>query len=204
MDHMMPEMDGIEATARIRLLENKKHIPIVALTANAVSGSREMFLENGFNDFLSKPVNTKKLNSVLEKWIPVEKQKKYTETAVEQNTVELTIEGIDVKKGISMMRGNVSGFIQVLSVFYKDGFEKLSTLKECLETGNIQLFTIHIHALKSASANIGAMEIAENALKLEKAGHNNDLSYINSAIPDFYLKLETLLGNIDKAVPVNK
>ena len=77
MDHLMPEMDGIEATAAIRAWEasgSRPSIPIIALTANAISGMREMFLENGFNDFLSKPIDTFKLNAILENWIPGEKR----------------------------------------------------------------------------------------------------------------------------------
>ncbi len=78
MDHRMPEMDGIETTHRIRALGDEdpyyKNVPIIALTADAVSGIKETFLENGLNDFLSKPIDTIKLNSVLEKWIPREKQ----------------------------------------------------------------------------------------------------------------------------------
>jgi CheY-like chemotaxis protein len=74
MDHMMPEMDGIEATARIRAMGGKyEFLPIVALTANAVQGVREMFLANGFNDFLSKPVNTGELVRILENWLPPHK-----------------------------------------------------------------------------------------------------------------------------------
>ena len=82
MDHLMPGMDGVETTAKIRKFgeENEYflHMPIVALTANAVSGMREFFLENGFSDFMSKPVDVVKLNSVLEKWIPKEKRIKLT------------------------------------------------------------------------------------------------------------------------------
>jgi CheY-like chemotaxis protein len=78
MDHLMPEIDGMETTKRIRALGEEdpyySNVPIVALTANAVSGTREMFLGNGFNDFLSKPIDTIKLNSILEKWIPREKK----------------------------------------------------------------------------------------------------------------------------------
>jgi CheY-like chemotaxis protein len=78
MDHLMPEIDGIETTKRIRALGEDDtfftKIPIIALTANAVIGTKEMFLENGFNDFLSKPIDTVKLNSILEKWIPREKK----------------------------------------------------------------------------------------------------------------------------------
>ena len=81
MDHMMPEMDGIETTKRIREWENKqpdtdKQLPIIALTANAVSGMREMFLLHGFNDFISKPIEISKLDRILEKWIPKDKQLK--------------------------------------------------------------------------------------------------------------------------------
>jgi PAS domain S-box-containing protein len=78
MDHRMPEMDGIETTHRIRAMGDQdpyyKNVPIIALTADAVSGVKEMFLESGLNDFLSKPIDTIKLNSVMEKWIPREKQ----------------------------------------------------------------------------------------------------------------------------------
>jgi len=74
MDHMMPEMDGIKATKIIRKFNAE--IPIVALTATAVVGMKEMFLENGFDDFLSKPIDTRKLNEILEKWIPKNKQEK--------------------------------------------------------------------------------------------------------------------------------
>ncbi|MDR2575026.1 MAG: response regulator [Treponema sp.] len=78
MDHRMPDMDGVETTHRIRALGDEepyyKNVPIIALTADAVSGIKEMFLQNGFNDFLSKPIDTIKLDSILEKWIPREKQ----------------------------------------------------------------------------------------------------------------------------------
>ncbi|MDR2594483.1 MAG: response regulator [Fibromonadaceae bacterium] len=72
MDHMMPEMNGIEATKRIRKMY--ANLPIIALTVNAVSGAKEMFLSNGFSDFLSKPIDIIKLNSILEKWLPEDKR----------------------------------------------------------------------------------------------------------------------------------
>ena len=82
MDHMMPDMDGVEATAAIRM--RNKDIPIIALTANAVSGMREMFLENGFSDFLAKPIDVANLDEILSRWIPAEKR------AVNQNNPEQT------------------------------------------------------------------------------------------------------------------
>ena len=89
MDHMMPEMDGIEATGIIRAWEKEQarkvqlseseRIPIVALTANAVSGMREMFLEKGFNDFLAKPIDVSKLDEMLDRWIPEGKRERRKE-----------------------------------------------------------------------------------------------------------------------------
>jgi CheY-like chemotaxis protein len=78
LGHMMPGMDGIETTAAIRALEGDyfKKLPVIALTASAISGMREMFLENGFNDYLSKPIELSRLNEVMEKWIPKSKQRK--------------------------------------------------------------------------------------------------------------------------------
>jgi CheY-like chemotaxis protein len=74
MDHMMPKMDGMEATQAIRKLGGEyERLPIIALTANAVSGMREMFLNNGFSDFISKPIRMQELNKVLKKWMPPEK-----------------------------------------------------------------------------------------------------------------------------------
>ena len=82
MDHMMPDMDGIETTAAIRGLEGEyfRTVPIIALTANAVVGMREMFIENGFNDFLAKPIDVTKLDDILDRWIPEEKRKEKKET----------------------------------------------------------------------------------------------------------------------------
>ena len=79
MDHWMPEMDGVEAAKQIRSLNGYcGNIPIIALTANAISGIQDMFMENGMNGFLAKPIDTVKLNSVLEQWIPKEKRKSPT------------------------------------------------------------------------------------------------------------------------------
>jgi CheY-like chemotaxis protein len=78
MDHMMPEMDGVEAVGIIRAMpdERCRTTPVIALTANAVSGMRDMFLENGFSDFLPKPIEIAKLDALLQKWIPESKRLK--------------------------------------------------------------------------------------------------------------------------------
>jgi len=180
MDHMMPEMDGIEATKLIR--KTHANLPIVALTANAVSGTKEMFLSNGFSDFLSKPIDIIKLNSILEKWLPEEKQEKTTETAHTSSNVN----------------------IEILDTFYKDGLKKIKEIKECLETENYSLYTIYIHALKSASASVGALDLSEKAKLLEKAGKQGDFTYIKHNTSKFLTALETLLDSINATLLENK
>jgi len=213
MDHMMPEMDGIEATKRIRELETAycKNLPIVALTANAVAGTKEMFLSNGFNDFLSKPIDTIKLNSILEKHIPKEKREKVTETergrlsVCESNSnANFEIEGIDIKRGIATVGGTLELYIQILATFYRDGVTKIEEIKKCLETDNYPLYTTYVHALKSASANIGALDLSEIAKSLETAGRKEDLAFIKLHNAQFLMALEVILSNINTALSANK
>ena len=174
MDHMMPDMDGVEAAKCIR--EQGYELPIIALTANAVSGVKEMFLANGFNDFLSKPIDMAKLNAILNRWIPEEKQ-------VEAEEV--------FKNEISL---------QTLAVFYNDGIEKIAEIKECLKNKNYSLYTIHVHALKSALANIGAMDISDAAKALEKG----DPKFIKEHTDKFLTDLKQLLNNINERLKSRK
>jgi len=175
MDHMMPDMDGVEATKIIRDMGFK--LPIVALTANAVSGTKEMFLENGFNDFLSKPMDLAKLDFTLEKWIP-KKKRKHARGVVRSKQDNL----------------------QTLSVFYKDGVERIEKINQCLETENYSLYTIHVHALKSASANVGAKEISKWAEGLEMAGKRGDIEFIKSNTQHFLTKLRHYLDDLNAKI----
>jgi len=206
MDHMMPDMDGVETTKRIRELESKDerylHLTIVALTANAVSGVREMFLSNGFSDFMSKPIDTKKLDEMLEKWLPKEKREKATEEIKNEanSEIKIKIEGVDIRKGISMTGGTFESYAQTLTAFYKDGLKKIEEIKKCLETDNYPLYTTYVHALKSASASLGASDLSEQAKVLEIAGRQEDASFIRLQNPKFLTSLEILLNNIDTAL----
>jgi len=209
MDHRMPVMDGVETTARIRALggeePNCSNLPIIALTANAVSGMKEMFLLSGFDDFLSKPIDTLLLNAILEKWIPREKQQKGptvqdVSTAAHAGETNITIEGLNVHKGIATTGGTISYYMETLATFYSDGLEKIRAVKECLAAGNLPLYTTHVHALKSASANIGADALSEAAKALELAGMQKDFAYIEKHNTALLTALESLLGRIKDAV----
>jgi len=205
MDHMMPEMDGIETTKQIRKMGGYTELPIIALTANTVSGAKGMFLANGFDDFMSKPIDTVKLNAMLAKWLPEKKREKAPEIVYEsKSNVDLEIDGIDVKKGLAMVGGDLKIYMEILSTFYRDGVNKINEIKKCLETNNYNLYTIYVHALKSASANIGALDLSEMAKSLEMAGKQLDLAYIKLYNPDFLKALEALLNNIDIVLSKNK
>ena len=204
MDHMMPEMDGIETVARIRELgateDYYKNVPVVALTANAVVGMKEMFLENGFNDFLSKPIDTNKLGEILRKWIPKQKQEKQSgKPDIEIATPlshDIKVTGVDINKGVAMAGGTLASYLDTLAVFHRDLDKKIRELGECLKTDNLDLYMIHVHALKSAAANVGAEDISKTAGELEIASRQKDVGFINRRSGQFLADLKTLLSSI--------
>jgi CheY-like chemotaxis protein len=219
MDHMMPEMDGIETTAIIRKLEKeqdstsfiagetrsdngnlRQQIPIVALTANAVVGMREMFIEKGFNDFISKPVDVSKLDEILDRWIPKDKKTASNEQdkppQKDTNSLFPDIPNVDTAKGIAMLRGNSALYMKVLSMFCKEADERLPHLQTIPEANTLPAFIIHIHSLKGVSASIGAQKISSYAAELEAAGKAADMAFIREHLPDFTLQLAKLGKNI--------
>jgi CheY-like chemotaxis protein len=215
MDHKMPDMDGFEATMRIRKMGIEdgycKDVPIIALTANAISGIREDFLKNGFNDFMSKPIDTVKLDFILEKWLPKSKQKRVSKEsdedapAIASDTAEeIDIEGINAEKGVLLSGGSVELFYETLAIYYRDGREKINEIKNCLKNGDLKLYTIHVHALKSASANVGANELSEAAALLEEAGDRGDVSHIETYTPGFLTALDLLLERINGVLEERK
>jgi len=227
MDHMMPEMDGIETTAIIRAWEKeqqeknaknfaggkiqknlRKQVPIVALTANAVMGMREMFFENGFNDFLAKPIDVFKLDEILDRWIPKEKRENNKEqitTSNEQLPGKYSpfpnITGVDTAKGIALTGGTVTAYKQVLSIFSKDAEDRLPLLQKTQEADlsladSLLAFVTQVHALKSASASLGAEEVSAEAAALETAGRAGDIASIKKRLPVFVELLAALVKNI--------
>jgi len=208
MDHMMPEMDGVEAVYYIREWENKKNdgvrIPIVALTANAVFGVREMFIEKGFDDFLAKPIDVSALDEILNRWIPREKRENGSDAKQNTESSFPPIKGIDVQKGITMTGGTEAGYIAVLSVFCKDVKERLKVLRGTLKEKSLSSFITHVHALKSASAAIGAAEVSSQAASLEKAGKGEDNTHINENLDKFIENLSGLATEINTVLNAGK
>jgi signal transduction histidine kinase/CheY-like chemotaxis protein/HPt (histidine-containing phosphotransfer) domain-containing protein len=205
MDHMMPGMDGIEAAAAIRAQEaerNEKNVPVIALTANAVSGMKEMFLEKGFSDYLSKPIEIAKLDEMMSRWIPAEKQIK-TGRGIKRETFSgesgILIPGVDTKKGINMTGGTEAGYRKVLSQFYKDALERLPVFADP-PGGNLAAFTAQAHAVKSAAGTIGAAKVSAEAAALEAAGKAGDAAAVREGLPRFHEHLTELVGGIGRAL----
>ncbi|GHU89005.1 hypothetical protein FACS1894202_06240 [Clostridia bacterium] len=202
MDHMMPKMDGLEATARIRATGNDT--PIIALTANAIYGVRDMFIRAGMNDLLTKPIELRRLNEILERWLPRDKQLPTEEPAVrviEEPT--LVIAGVNTEKGIEYSGGSEDYYVRVLETFRRNGSSYVNTIRGCLESGDLPLYTISVHALKSAAANIGADDISMTAFDLETAGKRGDAQYVSVNTPMFLDSLEKLMRNIIWALNQN-
>jgi signal transduction histidine kinase/CheY-like chemotaxis protein/HPt (histidine-containing phosphotransfer) domain-containing protein len=206
MDHMMPGMDGIEATACIRAMEDialyYRETPVVMLTANAISGQREIFLKNNVDDFLAKPIEMQKLAAILEKWIPDKKKTDAAPPPVNGGGGRKlpVITGINTQAGLANSGGSLNAYCNILSIFSRDIQDRIGGIRDAVEAGELTSYTIIVHALKSASRSIGALEIGDTAEELENAGKNQDWSSIKKKTEPFLLQMQKLTENITAAL----
>ncbi|MCR4755519.1 MAG: response regulator [Lachnospiraceae bacterium] len=210
IDHMMPDMDGIDTLKAIRGDGLSKSAPAVALTANAVSGARRMYLDAGFTDYLSKPVDGTRLEKMLYELIPDDKILSVNDTQDSVSDTEsdtglydwlVNIDEIDVKAGLSNC-GSTEGYLSVLSVFHQTAESKASEIEELFKTGDYAGYTIKVHALKSSARIIGAGELSGLATALEAAGKENNKDFINAntgRLISMYRELDTKLTALDNS-----
>jgi len=192
MDHMMPKMDGIEATRIIR--EMGYSAPIIALTANAVIGQADMFLTAGFDDFISKPVDVRRLNILLKKYIRDKQPADVIETAIKSKK-EVTVPVIpDIAQTtippqlIDFFLLDVNRAINVLEELYAKGIP--------LNDEDLKLYTTTVHAMKTALANIGESNLSTVAYDLEKAGNKNDIEFIAAETFPFIMELQRVAQKV--------
>jgi len=207
MDHMMPEMDGVETVTAIRALGGRfRELPIAALTANAVSGMKEMFLANGFDDFLGKPIEIPKLNELIERWVPVERRRDPGSEAKEARKEEppescfIGIEGLDAARGLVATGGTNAGYRDVLKFYRRDAQARIPFLNAPHAENDLKSFITHAHALKSASASIGATDLSEDAKSLEDAGRRGDMKLIRERVDGFRDRLTALTESLSLAL----
>ena len=190
MDHMMPEMDGIETTQKIRLMEDEtiRKVPIIALSANAMNGAAEMFMTAGMDDFVSKPIDLKKICKKIRKFLPPEKivELDDAEIAARQSSETLdddfVIGDLDIDEGLKNS-GGPKLFLSLLGDFYKLIDVKSDKMVNCLEDGLIRDFTIEVHALKNTARMIGAMELSTMCKTLEDAGNEENQEVLHRLTP---------------------
>ena len=212
MDHMMPEMDGVETMLQIRNMPGAyfKTVPIVALTADAVAGTREMLLGKGFSDFLEKPVERSVLERILKRNIAEEKfvflnenlpEREVPQPGEDKDDMEMLRQvGLDVEKGCMYCNGP-DKLIQVIYGFIADYAESSQNVENLFEKQNWKEYTIAVHGIKGAMASIGATVVSELAKQLELAGKENRIGYItehHANLQEEYKKLYLALKkNLD-------
>ncbi len=184
MDQMMPSLDGIQTLKMAQVLENNlsKHSPVIALTANAISGTREMLLREGFSDYLSKPIDVKVMEQMLMNYLPVEKLREpEAEPVAEPPPVAETPEPekvsgdsdlINVEMGLEYSAGMADLYKEILGTFVELKDEKIKKLQETFDGGDWKNYTIYVHALKSTALSIGGEKTSALAKELEMAGKN--------------------------------
>jgi CheY-like chemotaxis protein/HPt (histidine-containing phosphotransfer) domain-containing protein len=188
MDHMMPGMDGIETTMRIRELGKKREheylatVPIIALTANAVFGMKEVFLQNGMDDFVSKPIEPVRLHEVLMAWIPKEKQQvvdapEWKSKPTESETFQIL--GVNTQIGITRTGGTLDGYIRIVGTLCNELEAKIAAMEKALDADDLLTYRRYVHTYKSFLATIGAVPISVAAAMLEDAAQHEDRTTIS-------------------------
>jgi len=185
MDHMMPDMNGIDATKAIR--ERGYEHPIVALTANAILGASQMFLSNGFSDFISKPIDPAKLDECLMKFVYAKQPPEVIAAAKEEAKRHHTHE----KKSLSP---------DLVKSFLIDANRSVAAISDVVKTlakdpGGLKLYTTHVHGIKSALANVNRPEISALAADLEAAGRSGDIDFIRGKTAEFLKKLQSIVAD---------
>ena len=186
MDQRMPGMDGTEAMRRIKKLESAKNAktPFICLTADVIRGARERYMEIGFDDYLTKPVEGAQLEKMVKDYLPKDKveevepeekagSKKESESE-DPLIAALERAGIDVKEGLRFSGNDMDMYKSIISAYASEKTDKANKLEEFFDAKDWKNYEIFIHSVKSTSKTIGAMKIFELAAESENAAKNGD------------------------------
>ncbi|GHU51454.1 hypothetical protein AGMMS49975_04870 [Clostridia bacterium] len=204
MDHMMPEMDGIEATHIIRRIgtDYAKNIPIIALTANALVGNEEMFLKSGFQAFLPKPIDILRLDLVINHWVRDRVLEELIPQAVREAEAESSkirlfdgkkVHGVKLEQGLRRFGDDDEIYLDVLKSYVRNTPPLIEQIRDFDDIKDIKDYGIIVHGIKSSSRSIGADAAGKDAEALEFAAKAKNISFIRERHLDFIKKLEILL-----------
>ena len=205
LDHMMPELDGVETLKRMKTMKQHrcKDTPVIVLTANAIVGAREIYLAEGFDDYLSKPIDAKELEKTICKYIPEDKiileraegqseTEEMPELPVEEVPVKVTAiddseaedagneSYIDHDTAMLYCADSEEMFLEFVEMFCDMYDSKIEKITKCYQEEDWERYGIELHSLKSTSLSIGGKRLSELALELEKAGKAGDGAFIRS------------------------
>lgn len=212
LDHMMPEMDGVETLHAIRALENNPsaNTPVIALTANAVTGAREFYLKEGFQDYLTKPIDADKFESMLIEYLPdnvvyLTQEQNVSGEGGEENEAEISMMesklsgvGFNVRNGLKYMGNDLALYGKVLQDFHLILKEKEDSLKDFLKKRDMPGYAIIVHSLKGNARNVGADDLADEAFELEKMSKAGQLEDVEVRSPILF----NLMKNMRKDLKV--
>jgi CheY-like chemotaxis protein/HPt (histidine-containing phosphotransfer) domain-containing protein len=208
MDHMMPEMDGVETLSKLKAEMPHFATPVIALTANAVSGAKDQYLSYGFQDYLSKPVRGSALEEKLCEWLP--KEKLLDEDDVPEKSDEPTTaaesaedsgksdypEEINFDAALEFSANGKEGVDWNIDAFRENVPEVAESLCASYEAEDWSNYSIHVHGLKSNLACIGAKQLSARAKELELHAKEGDAAFVKEHHASFYADFETLLGKL--------
>lgn len=212
IDQMMPEMDGIETMKTIRKINDYYGAggegKIIVLTADAVIGARERLLEEGFDEYLGKPMNFRQLERLFLRFLPKDKIK------IEQNTPVLevliteedifylksTLPQVDLDYGLCQCGGGLQDYLKTLQIIFEYGPRQVQELRELWEQHNVTDYTTKVHSMKSTVRSIGAMELGNQAEALEMAGRSGDEAYISRMDQTFESEYGLLMERIEEVL----
>lgn len=225
LDHRMPGMDGIETLQKLRSIEDRKlrKTPMIALTANALSGARKMYIEKGFCDYLSKPIDIEELERTLVKYLPADmitiiantktKSDKAKNVFVMQDAKaendRMLIEeflvkyGINVKDGLRYLAGRADKYKVALAAYVKYDKGRRKHLEQLINDNDIENYTIEIHALKSNAKAIGANNLAEIAWRQEQSGKEKNMEYIIGDYDILITEMDLIIQGIKELLNSN-
>jgi CheY-like chemotaxis protein len=198
-DHMMPGMDGIKTTRKIRRLKGGyKKLPIVALTANTADGTKELFLANGFNGIISKPIALLEMDKMLKEWLSPEKISRraranaaVTDSEAYNRFMEeiKKIQEINTEIAINRFSGSKKIYYKAVNMFNKNLVPECNKMAAFLSALDIAGFTISVYGMESSLAAIGAIELSKMAMELGIASKNREFDFCMGQFPEFMEKL---------------
>ena len=210
MDHMMPVMDGVQTLHAIRALEGNpsRDIPVIALTANAVAGARDLYLKEGFQDYLTKPIDADKFENMLIEYLPdnvvyLTNSREISEELETQDAEEFDIResqlylmGFNLRNGLRYMGGDKTLYGKVLHDFHSILQEKETALKDFLQKGDMPGYTIIVHSLKGNARNVGADDLADEAFELEKMAKAGQLEDVTVRSPILFSMMNNMRNSL--------